>query len=58
VERHHQETGPQNLAAVAPAVGVTDSRVLEAIRRTPRAAFVPDAYVIRAYDDAPSPTIR
>jgi len=27
--------------------------VLEAIRRTPRAAFVPDAYVTRAYDDAP-----
>ncbi len=39
----------------ARAVGVTDPRVLEAIRRTPRAAFVPAAYVTRAYDDAPIP---
>ena len=39
----------------ARAVGVTDPRVLEAIRRTPRAAYVPDAYVTRAYDDAPIP---
>jgi protein-L-isoaspartate(D-aspartate) O-methyltransferase len=44
----------------ARAVGVTDPRVLEAIRYTPRAAFVPAAYVTRAYDDAPIPipTIR
>ena len=55
MERHHQETGPQNLAAAARAVGVTDARVLEAIRCTPRVAFVPDAYVTRAYDDAPIP---
>ena len=55
MERHHQETGPQDLAAVARAAGVTDPRVLEAIRRTPRAAFVPAGYVTRAYDDAPIP---
>ena len=39
----------------ARAVGVTDPRVLEAIRYTTRAAFVPAAYVTRAYDDAPIP---
>jgi len=55
VNRHDRETGPQNLVAAARAVGVTDSRVLEAIRHTPRAAFVPAAYITRAYDDAPIP---
>ena len=55
MERHHQETGPQDLAAAARAAGVTDPRVLEAIRRTPRAAFVPAAHATRAYDDAPIP---
>ena len=55
MERHHQGTGPENLIVAARAVGVTDPRVLEAIRCTPRAAFVPDAYVTRAYDDAPIP---
>jgi len=39
----------------ARAAGVTDPGVLEAIRCTPRAAFVPAAYVTRAYDDAPVP---
>jgi protein-L-isoaspartate(D-aspartate) O-methyltransferase len=48
-------TGPEKLTVAARAVGVTDPRVLEAIRRTPRAAFVPDAYAGRAYDDAPVP---
>ena len=52
---HHQEPGPQHLVAAVLAVGVTDRRLLEAIRRTPRAAFVPAAYVTRAYDDAPIP---
>jgi Protein-L-isoaspartate(D-aspartate) O-methyltransferase (PCMT) len=55
VKRHRQEPGPENLAAAARAVDVTDPRVLEAIRRMPRAAFVPAAYVTRAYDDAPIP---
>ena len=55
VERHHRDTGPESLVVAARAVGVTDPRVLEAIRRTPRAAFVPVAYVTRAYDDAPIP---
>jgi protein-L-isoaspartate(D-aspartate) O-methyltransferase len=48
-------TGPEKLAVAARAAGVADLRVLEAIRRTPRAAFVPGAYVSRAYDDAPVP---
>ena len=47
--------GPEKLAVAARAVGVTDPRVLEAIRRTPRAAFVPSAYASRADDDAPVP---
>jgi len=55
VNRHHRETGPQDLVVAARAAGVTDSRVLEAIRHTPRAAFVPAAYITRAYDDAPVP---
>ena len=55
VERHRLDTGPDNLVVAARAVGVTDPRVLEAIRRTPRAAFVPAAYVTRANDDAPIP---
>gem|GEM_PF-3148048 len=55
MNRHDRETGPQDLVAAARAAGVTDPRVLEAIRRTPRAAFVPAAYVTRAYDDAPIP---
>ena len=55
MEHHHQGTGPENLVVAARAVGVTDPRVLEAIRCTPRAAFVPEAYAFRAYDDAPIP---
>jgi protein-L-isoaspartate(D-aspartate) O-methyltransferase len=43
VNRHDRETGPQDLVAAARAAGVTDPRVLEAIRHTPRAAFVPAA---------------
>ena len=40
----------------ARASGVTDPRVLEAIRRAPRAAIVSVGYATRAYDDAPSPS--
>jgi protein-L-isoaspartate(D-aspartate) O-methyltransferase len=53
VKRHHPEPGPENLVAAARAAGVTDARVLEAIRRTPRTAFVPAVRVTWAYDDAP-----
>lgn len=37
----------------ARAAGVSDPRVLTAIRHTLRAAFVPAAYAGRAYDDVP-----
>jgi protein-L-isoaspartate(D-aspartate) O-methyltransferase len=50
-----QVTGPEKLAMAARAAGVTDPRVLEAMRRTPRVAFVPGAYASRACDDAPVP---
>ena len=58
MNRHDRESGPKDLVAAARAAGVTDPRVLEAIRRTPRAAFVPAAYATRAYDDAPIPIPR
>ena len=56
--RHKQETGPEKLAAAARTVGVADPLVLDAVRHTPRAAFVPAAYRDRAYDDAPVPIPR
>jgi protein-L-isoaspartate(D-aspartate) O-methyltransferase len=46
---------PENLVAAARAFGVRDPRVLNAIRATPRAGFVPTASAERAYDDAPVP---
>ena len=55
VTRHGHQTGPEKLAAVAEADGVTDRRVLDAMRRTPRAEFVSAAYADRAYDDVPVP---
>ena len=55
MRRHGGETGPEKLAAVADADGVTDRRVLDAMRRTPRAEFVSAAYADRAYDDGPVP---
>jgi protein-L-isoaspartate(D-aspartate) O-methyltransferase len=58
VTRHKQETGPEKLAAAARAVGVADPLVLDAVRHTPRAAYVPDACQDRAYDDAPVPLPR
>ena len=56
--RSKQETGPEKLAAAARAAGVADPLVLDAIRHTPRAAFVPAAYADRAYDDGPVPIPR
>jgi protein-L-isoaspartate(D-aspartate) O-methyltransferase len=47
------ECGPRDLAFAVQAAGVGDLRVLEAIRQTPRAAFVPAAYADSAYDDVP-----
>ena len=53
--RHKRATGPEKLAAAARAAGVADPLVLDAIRHTPRAAFVPAACADRAYDDGPVP---
>jgi protein-L-isoaspartate O-methyltransferase len=44
VTRYKRETGPEKLAAAALAAGVADPLVLDAVRHTPRAAFVPAAY--------------
>ncbi len=49
------EAGPEKLVAAVRAIGVADPLVLDAVRRTPRAAFVPAAYAGRAYDDGPVP---
>ena len=53
--RHKCAAGPEKLAAAARAAGVADPLVLDAMRHTPRAAFVPAAYADRAYDDGPVP---
>ena len=56
--RDKPETGAEKLAAVARAAGVADPLVLDAMRHTPRAAFVPAAYADRAYQDRPVPIPR
>ncbi len=56
--RYERETGPETLAADAQAAGVADPLVLDAIRHTRRAAFVPAAYSDRAYEDRPLPIPR
>jgi len=58
VTRNKREAGPEKLAAAARAAGVADPLVLDAMRRTPRAVFVPAAYAARAYDDEPVPIPR
>ncbi len=44
---------PENLVAASLAAGVSDPRVLEALRAVPRAGFVPPELVERAYSDEP-----
>ena len=56
--RYKREAGQEKLAAAARAAGVADQLVLDAMRHTPRAAFVPAAYAARAYDDGPVPIPR
>jgi protein-L-isoaspartate(D-aspartate) O-methyltransferase len=53
--RYVHESGPGDLARAARVAGVTDRRVLDAIRRTPRAGFVPAGHAVRAYADQPLP---
>ncbi len=45
----------KNLVRAVRAAGVHDERVLEAVRATPRAGFVPADHVAAAYDDKPIP---
>lgn len=47
--------GPDDLVEAARAVGVGDPRLLGAIRRIPRAGFVPSEHVHDAYLDRPVP---
>jgi protein-L-isoaspartate(D-aspartate) O-methyltransferase len=50
------QIGPlERLVEAARRVGVDDRRVLGAMRRVPRAAFVPPDEVRAAYDDVPLP---
>lgn len=49
------EGSPENLVLAARAAGVTDARLLEAIRTVPRAGFVPAAEAGSAYWDIPVP---
>lgn len=50
-----RESSPEDLVRAARAVGVTDERLLEAVRVTPRAEFVPAEHVASAYQDTPVP---
>jgi protein-L-isoaspartate(D-aspartate) O-methyltransferase len=47
--------GAKALVRAVRAAGVRNRRVLEAVRVTPRAGFVPADYVAVAYDDQPIP---
>ena len=46
---------PEDLVRAVRAAGVEDDRILEAVRATPRAAFVPTARRSDAYRDMPLP---
>ncbi|MCJ1676593.1 protein-L-isoaspartate(D-aspartate) O-methyltransferase [Streptomyces sp. APSN-46.1] len=50
-----REPSPEDLVRAARAVGVMDERLLEAVRATPRAEFVPAEHVASAYRDTPVP---
>lgn len=50
----HEGT-PEDLVRAAHAVGVTDDRLLEAVRSIPRAEFVPADEVASAYRGTPVP---
>ncbi|MGG7575987.1 protein-L-isoaspartate O-methyltransferase family protein [Streptomyces sirii] len=45
--------GPENLVSAARTAGVTDERLLGALRVTPRSAFVPASCRASAYADVP-----
>ncbi|UQX04204.1 protein-L-isoaspartate(D-aspartate) O-methyltransferase [Streptomyces sp. RerS4] len=51
----HDPRSPETLVRAARSAGVTDARLLEAVRTIPRADFVPDDEVDAAYWDSPLP---
>ena len=51
-------TNEQMIREQIVARGVSDPRVLEAFRQTPRELFVPQQYRASAYDDTPLPLVR
>lgn len=44
---------PDDLVKAIRAAGIRDERLIEAIRVTPRAGFVPAGHAVAAYDDVP-----
>ncbi|WP_214410474.1 protein-L-isoaspartate(D-aspartate) O-methyltransferase [Sphaerisporangium fuscum] len=48
-------SGPADLVRAIRAAGVRDPRLLDAVRATPRAAFVPEGQIAAAYEDEPIP---
>ncbi|MFG3119420.1 protein-L-isoaspartate O-methyltransferase [Streptomyces sp. NPDC048197] len=53
--RDPEELGPEKLVEAARTAGVTDGRLLCALRVTPRVAFVPESHRASAYVDVPVP---
>ncbi|MEO8383397.1 MAG: protein-L-isoaspartate(D-aspartate) O-methyltransferase [Acidobacteriota bacterium] len=54
----HHELNEQMIREQIMARGITDLRVLEAMRATPRERFVPPRLQASAYDDTPLPLTR
>ncbi|MFF3906585.1 protein-L-isoaspartate(D-aspartate) O-methyltransferase [Streptomyces sp. NPDC001848] len=52
---HSVPSSPEDLVRALRAVGIRDERLLEAVRTTPRARFVPAAQAAAAYRDVPVP---
>jgi protein-L-isoaspartate(D-aspartate) O-methyltransferase len=57
-EADHKMTNDQMIQNQIVARGVTDPRVIDAFRQTPREWFVPPQYRASAYDDTPLPLVR
>lgn len=49
---------PEDLVRALRTFGIRDQRVLDAVRATPRADFVPEEHAAVAYDDSPVPIAR
>lgn len=52
---HRKDEACAEMLAIIAARGITDQRVIAAMRAVPRHAFVPEAFVGRAYDDTALP---